>query len=110
MMRNGKPYTNENGWEDKGLITEHPEDEQKIVMGWIRENIRPRKSKNGRHSSYGIKHILQDDTGIYLTNNEFKDAMLQAGYEPVDPGALNWIYRISEKSPAFDWKARRERA
>ena len=52
----------------------------------------------------GIKHLLERDTGIYLTNNEFKDAMLQAGYEPVDPNELNWHYRISKKSKAFALK------
>lgn len=31
------------------------------------------------YTSYGIKHILQSNTGIYLTNNEFKDAILLCG-------------------------------
>lgn len=53
-------------------------------------------------TSYGLKHILEHDTGIYLTNNEFKDAMLICGYEPVNPQELNWTYCISKKSPAFE--------
>ena len=57
----------------------------------------------------------QDDReGIvrnYLdTNNEFKDAMLLAGYQPVNPKDLNWKYRIEltreindTPSPFFHW-------
>ena len=41
MIRNGRPYTNENGWEDAGLITDHPKEEQDIVLNWIRRNILP---------------------------------------------------------------------
>lgn len=101
MMRNGRPYSIENGWEDDGLITSHPKEEQEIVMAWIRENFIPRKTVLYGNTSYGLKHILQHDTNIYLTNNEFKDAMLQCGFEPSDPDELNWHYRISRKSPAF---------
>ncbi len=101
MIRNGRPYTNENGWEDAGLITDHPQEEQDIVLDWIRRNILPRKTVLHGRTSYGMKHILEHDTKIYLTNNEFKDAMMICGFEPVDPDMLNWTYRISAKSPAF---------
>ena len=106
MIRNGVPYTNENGWIDDELLTDLPDEEQAAVMKWISDNIRAIRSVNDRHSSYGIKHILEHDTGIYLTNNQFKHGMMLGGYEPVDPSELNWKYRISEKSPAF----RRRRA
>ena len=52
-------------------------------------------------AQYGLKHNLQRDTGLYLTNNEFKDAMLMCGYPPVDANKLNWYYCISKKSRAF---------
>ena len=106
MIRNGRPYSNENGTVDAGLITDKPLEVQETVYAWIRENITPRKTPNRYRSSYGIKHILQGDTGIYLTNNEFKDAMMRCGFLPVDENTLNWTYRISQKSPAFDWKER----
>ena len=104
MMKNGRPYSNENGYVDDGLITSYPQEEIDAVMNWIAENISPRKTPLDGHTSYGIKHLLQRDIGIYLTNNEFKDAMLQAGYEPVAPDDLNWYYRISKKSKAFALK------
>ncbi len=107
MMKNHRPYSIENGYVDAGLITERPEEEMETAMRWIAENIRPRKTPLPERTSYGMKHILQHDTGLYLTNNEFKDAMLLSGYEPVDPDELNCSYRISKKSPAFDWRSRR---
>lgn len=106
MIENGRPCSIENGWEDTGLITSQPADVREEVFGWIRENIVPRKTANRRHSSYGMKHILEKDTRIYLTNNEFKDAMMLCGYMPVNENSLNWNYRISERSPAFKRKHR----
>ncbi len=101
MIRNGRPYTNENGYEDAGLITDHPIEKQEIVLDWIRSNLLPRKTVLSYRTSYGLKHLLERETNIYLTNNEFKDAMMMCGFEPADPNALNWKYRISERSPAF---------
>lgn len=110
MIKNGRPYTNENGTIDDELLTDHSESEIVKIGGWIRKNIRGSRTILKGHTSYGLKHILEHDTGIYMTNNEFKDAMLLAGYKPVDPDELNWIYRIrllrDEKhnpSPFFTW-------
>lgn len=102
MIVNNKPYTNENGWIDDSLLSNHPKNEIDAVLAWIEKNIEPRKTPLKRFSSYGLKHVLEYDIRLYLTNNEFKDAMLMAGYEPVNPDELNWHYRISSKSRAFD--------
>lgn len=108
MIKNGRPYTDENGAIDDGLLTDHPQEIQDIVLKWIRENFLPRKTELPTSTSYGLKHILQRDTGIYLTNNEFKDAMMMCNFNPVDPNELNWTYCISKKSPAFSlWKKHR---
>ena len=94
MIRDGRLYSIENGFEDGELISELTYNEIRMVDEWIRKNIRrSRRILTGR-TSYGLKHVLQNDTGIYLTNNAFKDAMLLSGYEPVDPNELNWRYRI----------------
>ena len=104
MIKNGRPYTIENGAIDASLITDHPEQEIKRVCDWIEKNIRPRKTPLLEKTGYQIKHILAKDTGIYLTNNEFKDAMLMCGYSPVNPDDTNWKYCISKRSPAFSRK------
>ena len=91
MLKNNRPFTNENGFIDAGLITDKDPEEMEEVFKWIHEKLIPRKTHLTGRSSYGIKHILERDTGIYLTNNEFKDAMLLCGYSPVDPNELNYF-------------------
>jgi hypothetical protein len=102
MIKNGRLCTPEWDWDgnksiDDHLITDESEEVQDRVFEWIRNNIVPRKYVNHDHTSYGLKHRLEHDTGIYLSNNAFKDAMMQCGYMPEDPGALNWKFRFSDR-------------
>ncbi len=99
MIKNGRPYTIENGSVDDELIStiSLTDEERLLIKQWITDNIKPRKTILKHHTSYGMKHLLESDTGIYLTNNAFKDAMMLEGYNPVDPNELNWEYRISLK-------------
>ena len=101
MIKEGKPYSNENGSVDDKLMKDLSIKEQEMVIEWINVNIYPRKTVLNSYTSYGIKHILERELGIYLTNNQFKDAMLICGYYPINPNELNWTYRISKQSPAF---------
>lgn len=107
-IRNGHPYSigclDPNPGKrtiDKKLLADQPLEEQQIVMKWIRENIFKIQTPNYKHDSYEIKHILHGDTDIYLTNNQMKDAMYLSGFDPVKINAINWVFSISEKSPAF---------
>lgn len=101
MIKDGKPYTDENGWIDDKLITDLSFADQENVAQWIDDNIVPCGTPNIHLSSYSLKHMLEQDTGIYLTNNQFKDALLMEGYEPVNPDDLNWIYKISVKTTIY---------
>lgn len=69
MIKHGRPYSNENGWVDKALITDRPAGEMETAMKWIRENIFPAEAILPGRTSYGLKHTLHRDTGLYLTNN-----------------------------------------
>lgn len=102
VSENGEPMTLElSGRVDDKLITNLSDDEQKLVLDWIHASFMPIKTVNKKHTSYGLKHLLQHETGLYLTNNQFKHAMLLSGYYPEKPGDRNWRFRISEKSPAL---------
>lgn len=96
MIRNGRPYTYNPDFDevDNHLITDRSKEDQKKVFDWIKNYISPRSSVDNRHTSYGLKHIQQHVTGLYLYNNEFKDAMMLSGYMPVDPDELNWRFKI----------------
>ena len=89
---------------DERLISDETSEIQEKVFNWIAGNIFPRKTPLNTTHSCALKHALQRDTGIYLTNNAFKDAMLHCGFEPIDYNELNWKFRISKKSPAFKIK------
>lgn len=101
MIRDNRPYTNENGAVDDDLISSRPKEIQEKTFAWIRQSLVPRKTVLKDTTSYGLKHKFENETGIYLTNNEFKDAMMECGYEPYDPNELNWYYCLSKKSPIF---------
>lgn len=77
-------------------------EEQKILLNWILENIRQIRSYNGRHTSYGMKHIFSSsEHGFYIVNGAFKGAMIECGFKVKDRSALNWVFNVSEKSPCF---------
>src|SRR5829696_5474805 len=84
-------------------MTMHPEDrpeayerlapvEQAALIEWITLAIKPAKTI-APNTSYGIKHDFES-VGFYITNGQFKGAMLTAGYVPVDPDELNWEFKI----------------
>ena len=83
-----------------------PLERQNQLLNWISENLKPRKTFNDRHTSYGLKHLVKfsDGTNSYFTNGEFKGAMLKSGYRVKDKSALNWVFNISEKSPCLKAK------
>jgi hypothetical protein len=69
-----------------------PDGKKTALQGWIREALLPSDAK-GHYSSYGLKHAFADsDVGFYVTNGEFKGAMLVAGYGPINRHALNWMF------------------
>lgn len=77
------------------------ENEKNQVITWICSNILPRKTPLYRFSSYGLKHLLQEDTNIYVTNDRFKEIMLLCSFYPVNANDINCFYCISMKSPAI---------
>lgn len=111
MIINNRPYTPHprSNYIDDALITDKSKIEQAFISEWIKNNLTysPRKLSS---TSYGLKAKVEDylkdlqnrygsdlirDT--YISNNQFKDAMLLEGYEPIDPDALNWEYRARFK-------------
>lgn len=94
---NGRAYTDC----DTKLFSDLPKDIQQALIKWIDNNITVKKTPNLKHSSYDLKDYAERAIHYYITNNQFKDAMLYCGFKPVNPTALNWSFRISEKSLVF---------
>jgi hypothetical protein len=66
---------------------------RELVLQWISWTMCPAVTIWRDATSYGLKHAAEDDLGFYISNGQFKGAMLEAGYEPVDTLDRNWLFR-----------------
>lgn len=115
MIKNGRAYTlkEENGLGDEcdqittgatmgGIDTAGF---MSLVFGWIHDHISPASRTYTRSTSYGFKHMVENEIGHYITNNQFKDAMLLCGYQPVKPNETNWMFKIKVSLPSdSEWE------
>lgn len=90
---------------DDARFTDLTLEEQMKATAWIRENLIPKETPLESSTSYGLKHVLERRTNIYMTNNQFKEAMIACGFYPVEVDAKNWWYCISKTSPALKRQA-----
>ena len=86
---------------DDRLFEHLDNDIQQKVISWIKSNFYHHTSVYRDSNSYGLKHLLEKRTGIYLTNNQFKDSMLVAGFKPHNELEFNWYFKLDPSSPAF---------
>ncbi len=71
------------------------------IVRWCQTQFVATKTFNKAYTSYGLKHILERQDNTYLTNGQFKAAMLLAGFLCEDINELNWHFNISKRSPAL---------
>lgn len=91
-------YTN---LDDKKFPKFHELDEETkdVTLEWIRCNLWPVKATNKNSSTYTMKHLLQSQTGVYLTENEFAEALLLCGFTVKSNGKRKY-FNFSKRSPA----------
>ena len=82
---------------DAKLFSELNPSDQNRCKKWVAQ-LKKTKTSILSITSYGLKHMLENDLGIYMTNNQFKDLMLECGFEPVKETDLNWNYHIDRRS------------
>ena len=92
-IKDGHPYTFGG---DTKLLSDLSEDDRQTVLYWVATYLRPSK-KGDHHSAYGLKHLLHSVTGLYITENQMKDALMMFGFEPMDHLEPHWWYRIKVK-------------
>ena len=68
------------------------------TVEWLRANIKPIKTINGRHTSCGLKHIMERHVGYYVTNGVFIAAALIEDYPVRFNDGPNPCFGMSEKS------------
>ncbi len=75
------------------------EEQQEILQDWILKNLERDNRFDLATNSYDLKHIFSDSlNGFYITNGQFKGAMLAAGYEVKDELLENWCFNVSKRS------------
>lgn len=92
-----KDYGPGNAPEHYATLTE---EEREALTVWIRERLEPTPRKPrpaNRLNSYGLKHHMERETGVYVTNGQFKGGMQAAGYEAFDTDDINWTYEVRIK-------------
>lgn len=72
-------------------------DEKGIVLCWIREKVQHQSTILPEWTSYALKHFMERDTGLYITNGAFKGAMQRCGFVPEDAEAINWEFYVVKK-------------
>lgn len=85
------------------LSVNQPEDferlnprEQYILLEFCKNQFTVSNNYSKR-TSYGLKHYFECfPMGFYITNGQFKGAMLKAGYKVKDKTALNWQFNIDK--------------
>lgn len=78
------------------LLTDESLAEVDQLCDWIEQNLSLSKGINYRHTSYGLKHIAERETG-YVTNGQFILAALIMGYRMGKPN-YNQSFNITEGS------------
>lgn len=85
---------------DDDLFEDLPKRQRKEVIKWIEDNFYIRKTPNYNYHTYWLKHALQYETGIYITDNQMKDAFLRAGFYPLDKYDESWKFYLGVKNSA----------
>jgi hypothetical protein len=79
-------------------------EEVKWVVGWIENNLKPRKSLNRDYTSYGLKHLVErhytatHDDFKYVSNGQFIAAAMIAGYGYQRYDGANVLFTVSSRS------------
>lgn len=69
-----------------------------VICEWLRP-MQKIKTINRRHTSYGLKHIFERDSGQYVTNGAFICAAVHSGFDyKLTPSNPNVSFNISERS------------
>ena len=95
-------YTRSDDWKFK-RFSELDDKIRYMTIRWIDKNLKKRETANKHRTVYGVKHVLQAQTGIYLTESQFAEALLRCDYQLIRTSQCRhaMYVNVSDKSPAF---------
>jgi hypothetical protein len=74
---------------------------QRGCIDWLVDNVIKSDYYNRKHTLTDLMNVMQRQTNITLSVNEFKGLMFKCGYLPDDITSDNPHYKVSQKSKAF---------
>ena len=77
-------------------------EEKKKVLVWIRFNIHPSSSVLKGITSRWLKEITAKRTGVDITDNQFREAMMLCDFYPEKVDEDDWYFRIKKSSPILN--------
>lgn len=69
--------------------------EIELCKNWLKFNALPRKTMNKNQSSYGLKHVVEDEVGEYISNGAFIRAAVEFGYTGYWDKGLNCNFNMT---------------
>src|SRR5258706_14123691 len=69
------------------------QEEREALRYWIEHAIQPALKADEHYSSYGLKHEYERETKLYVSNAQFKEAMLIAGNLPTRKSETNGNFK-----------------
>lgn len=102
-------YNRSDDWKLK-RFSDLDDETKSMVVEWITSNLKKRKTINRYKTVYWIKHALQSQTGIYLTESQFAEALLICGFLVVKTLQPCHVMQtnVADRAPAFTskWKVK----
>ena len=71
------------------------------AINWCKENFISSNATLKDYTSYDYKQLMEDEINLFLSNGQFKGVMLLAGFQTENIEELNWVFNVSENSPAI---------
>ena len=103
---NKELFINKNGiCHYKEDIEELPKEEVELCEKWIKEFTRKNVCINYNFSSYGLKHVVENHFGKYVSNGSFIKAALNLGFNIKSNGQLNANFNLhyNETKEILTW-------
>ena len=77
------------------------DEKQALMIEFLKQNFIPTKSFNPQHTDYGLKQKFSR-LQFYVTQNQFAEAMIKAGFSAKEKRDGYLMFNISQKSPFFE--------
>lgn len=86
---------NGGGLSPSGTTSLGAEDELR-VREWIRQNMVHGAMTDHFHTSRGLRIMVDEDTGVAVSEADFRALVVHEGFHPVNPLAREWEFKISK--------------